>query len=190
MRAVSLLACIALAGCASSGSSTAGGPAVASGPRESTTTVETISDAGTVELRSVRSDPTASFAIAAPPDAVWRALTSVYSDLDLSVTVLDTQGRRLGVENVRVRRRLGGERLSRYLTCGERMGQPIAESDDINLTLYTQVVPAAGGSGSTLRTLLEATAKQTAAGGSLINCATTGALERRIVDMVKAQTAG
>ena len=180
MRRIWLGLCGALVGCAS-----ASGP-VTSGPRDMTTTVETA--AGTVEMRSSRSDPTASFAIDAPPDAVWRALTTVYSDLKLAVTTLDTEGRRLGVENVRVRRQLGGERMSRYLTCGERMGQPIAETDDIALTLYTQVSPT--GSGSTLRTLLEATAKQTAAGGALINCATTGALEKRIVEMVRAQTSG
>ena len=179
-RLVWMAWCGVLAGCASGG-----GPAPASGPREVTTTVEGAS--GTVDLRSVRSDPTASFSIAAPPDRVWRALSTVYTDLKLTATTLDTQARRIGAENARVRRQLGGTRMSKYLSCGERMGNPVAETDDISLTLFTQVVPAADGQTSTLRTLVEATAKQTGSGGALINCATTGGLEARIVEMVRAQ---
>ena len=93
------------------------------------------------------------------------------------------------MENARIRRQLGGTRLSKYLTCGERLGNPVADTDDIALTLFTQVVPAAGGT-STLHTLVEATARQTGSGGALINCASTGDLEQRIVQLVRAQAAG
>jgi hypothetical protein len=164
------------------------GPVVEAGPRDATTTVSTVSDAGTVDLRTTRSDPTGSFSIAAPADRVWRVLSTVYTDLKLSATTLDTQARRIGVENARLRRQLGGTRMSKYISCGERLGNPVADTDDIALTLFTQVVPA-GGEASTLRTLVEATARQSGSGGTLINCATTGELEQRIVSMVRAQIA-
>ena len=179
-RASLLACCVALAGCAGSS-----GPAVQSSPRETTTTFETISDQGSVDLRAIRSDPTASFTIAAPADRAFAALSVVYTDLKLDVTTLQTEQRRPGSENVRTRRQLGGTRMSRYLSCGERMGNQIAEQDEIVLTLFTQVEPAGEGR-STLRTLFEATARQTGAGSTTINCSSTGELEKRIVEMVRA----
>ena len=176
MRQAMVAAFVVLAGCASGGSSTTPAPAV-----EQTTRITT--DAGTAELRTTRSDPTAAFAIAAPPERVFRALSTVYQDLGLTVNVLDTQGRRLGVESGRIRRQLGGQRLSRYLECGERLGGRVAETDDITFTLMTHVTP--DGQNSTLRTLVEASARPIGVSGNSITCATTGNLEERIVAMVR-----
>ena len=181
MRKTMLGACVALAACAS------GGSGVTSAPVGVEQTTRITSDAGTAELRTTRSDPTAAFAIAAPPDRVFRALSSVYEELGLTVNVLDTQGRRLGVENGRIRRRLGGERLSRYLECGERLGGRVAETDDITFTLLTQVTP--DGQNSTLRTLVDATARPIGVSGNPITCATTGNLEERIVTLVRESVA-
>jgi len=176
MRQAMVAACVMLAGCASGGAGTTSAP-----PMEQTTRIT--SDAGTAELRTTRSDPTAAFAIAAPPERVFRALSTVYQDLGLTVNVLDTQGRRLGVESGRIRRQLGGQRLSRYLECGERLGGRVAETDDITFTLMTAV--AADGQNSTLRTRVEATARPIGVSGNPITCATTGNLEERIVAMVR-----
>lgn len=180
MRQAMVAAFVVLAGCASGGSSTTPAPAV-----EQTTRITT--DAGTAELRTTRSDPTAAFAIAAPPERVFRALSSVYEELGLTVNVLDTQGRRIGVENGRIRRQLGGQRLSRYLECGERLGGRVAETDDITFTLLTQVT--ADGQNSTLRTLVDATARPIGVSGNPITCATTGNLEERIVALVREAVA-
>lgn len=177
MRQAMAAACVMLAACASGG--TGGTPA--SVPVEQTTRIT--SDGGAAELRTTRSDPTASFEIAAPPDRVFRALTTVYEDLGLKVNVLDTRGRRIGVEGGRVRRQLGGERLSRYLECGERLGGRVAETDDITLTLLTQVT--ADGQSSTLRTIVDASARPIGVSGNAITCATTGNLEERIVTLVR-----
>jgi hypothetical protein len=181
MRKTMLGACVALAACASGGSGVTSAPAAV----EQTTRIT--SDAGTAELRTTRSDPTAAFAIAAPPERVFRALSSVYEELGLTVNVLDTQGRRIGVENGRIRRQLGGQRLSRYLECGERLGGRVAETDDISFTLLTQVT--ADGQNSTLRTLVDATARPIGVSGNPITCATTGNLEERIVALVREAVA-
>ena len=177
MRQAMVAAFVVLAGCASGGT----GTRTAAPGTEQTTRIT--SDAGTAELRTTRSDPTAAFAIAAPPERVFRALSTVYQDLGLTVNVLDTQGRRLGVESGRIRRQLGGQRLSRYLECGERLGGRVAETDDITFTLMTDV--AADGQNSTLRTRVEATARPIGVSGNPITCATTGNLEERIVSMVR-----
>ena len=176
-----LTVCAVLAGCASGGT-----PGPTTGPQNATTRIETAE--GSIDIRTTRSDPTAAFAIAAPPDRVWRALSVVYEDLKLQVNTLDTQQRRIGVENARIRRQLGGTRLSKYLSCGERMGNPVAETDEITLTLFTQVVPSGTGQ-STLHTRVEATAKAMGVSGAPINCATTGELEQRIVEMVRTRVA-
>ena len=175
-------ACMALAACASSR-----GELVDTAPAETTTSVETFSEAGTINMRTTRSDPTASFAIEAPPDRVFQALASVYEELGLKVNSLDTQTRRIGVENARVRRQLGGQRMSRYLECGERLGGRVAETDDIMLTIVTQV--SATGAASTLRTLVDAQARPIGVSGNPITCATTGAIEARLVERVRAAVA-
>lgn len=181
MRQAMVAACAVLAACASSGQQ------LNDAPREATTSVETYSSAGTINMRTTRSDPTASFAIAAPPDRVFRTLSSVYEDLGLKVNVLDTDRRRLGVEGGRIRRQLGGERLSRYLECGERLGGRVAETDDVTFTLLTQVI--VDGQSSTLHTLVDAQARPIGVSGNPIQCATTGALEQRIVALVREAVA-
>ena len=179
MRKTMMAAACAVLGACASGS---GGTVRPAGPVEQTTRIT--SDGGTAEMRTTRSDLTATFAIAAPPDRVFRALATVYEDLGLKVNVLDTQGRRIGAENARVRRQLGGQRMSRYLECGERMAGRVADTDDITLTLTTQVIP--DGEASTLRTLVDASAKPIGVSGNPITCATTGALEERLVEQVRA----
>lgn len=181
MRRAMAMACVALAGCASGGT---GGGATAA-PREETTRI--VSEGGSTDLRTTRSDPTATFAIAAPPERVFDALSVVYQELGLTVNVLDTRARRIGVESARTRRVLGGTRLSRYLQCGDRLTGPIAESDEITITLLTQVVPS--GDASTLRTLVDARARPIGVSGNPVNCATTGGLEERIVELVRGVVA-
>ena len=96
MRQVMMAAACMVLGACASGSGSVGG---AAGPVEQTTRIT--SDGGSAELRTTRSDPTATFAIAAPPERVFRALATVYEDLGLKVSVLDTQQRRIGVDAAR-----------------------------------------------------------------------------------------
>ncbi len=181
MRQAMVAACVVLAGCASGGSGVRTSPAGV----EQTTRITT--ETGTAELRTTRSDPTGAFAVAAPPERVFRALSAVYEDLGLKTTTLDTQARRIGVENGRIRRQLGGQRLSRYIECGDRLGSRVAETDEITFTLLTQV--SAAGQNSTLHTLVSATARPIGTSGNAITCATTGALEDRIVAQVREAVA-
>lgn len=182
MRQAMAAACLVLAGCASGGAGAGSGTTTeARAPQEQTTTIS--GPTGSSDIRTTRSDPTATFQISAPPERVFSALSAVYETLGLKVNTLDTQARRIGVESARVRRQIGGERMSRYLECGDRLGGRVAETDDITLTLMTQVVPSTGG--STLRTLVDARARPVGVSGNAITCATTGDLEERIVELVR-----
>lgn len=181
MRAHRLLLCMALAGCASA-SPRLGETSV---PQQTPTRIEGLG--GTTELRTTGSDPRAAFAIAASPDRVFGALTVAYQELGLTASTVNTQAGIIGVEGARIRRSLGRTRLSTYLSCGERMGAQVADTDDVFLTLQTQAAPGEGG-GTTLRTVVQATARATSSSSALINCATTGALEARIVELVRKHT--
>lgn len=172
------LVCAALAGCAS-GSRRSTEPQL-----EQTTRLQ--AGESTVELRTTRSDPTNEFMVAGTPDGLWKALPVVYAQLEVPVTMRVPDQRAIGNRAFRVRRQIGGMRISRYLECGNRMGLSNADNYEVTLRLETRVLAAAGDS-TRLVTVVEGTAKPVDVSGSPIPCSTTGQLERRIVAMVAEQ---
>lgn len=183
MRRPLFLLLLALPACAGGGSRV-GSPV---GDVAAPTRIET--ERGTVELRTTRADPTATFAIAAPPQRVWQALGSVYTTLDVPVTTMASRTRTLGNERLSVRRQLGGVALSRYLRCGGSRDVPNADTYQVTMRLLTEVDSADDGT-SVLRTLVDGTARPVSLSGHPVTCASTGALERRIVAMLREQVAG
>lgn len=183
MRHLLPLALAALGACAGGSTSTGRGSVPVA-----TTRIESGTGTPSIELTTTPSDPNAEFAIAATPQQVWGALTVAYQELKVPVTTLSTESLVLGNPNFNVRRQLGGVRLSRYLNCGDRLGEPAADALQITMALRTQVTAAAAG-GSTLHTTVQASGTPLAVSGNAITCSTTGGLERRIVALVQAQVA-
>jgi hypothetical protein len=175
-----MLLCAALVGCAS------GGRRSTEPQLEQTTRVQT--GEGTVELRTTRSDPTNEFLVAGTPDGLWKALPVVYAQLEVPVTMRVPAERAIGNRAFRVRRKLGGTLLSRYLECGNRMGVSNADSYEVTVRLETRVLAAAGDS-ARLVTVVEGTARPTDVSGNPVSCTTTGQLEMRILDLVREQGA-
>ncbi|HEX5581600.1 MAG TPA: hypothetical protein VFX39_08495 [Gemmatimonadaceae bacterium] len=138
-----------------------------------------------VDMSITQSDPTKRFSLEATPDAVWAVLPAVYAELHIPVTTLVASSRRIGNSSYRVRRQLGGQRMSRFLACGERLGLEVADTDDI--TLHVETVVAPGDSGAALTTLVVGSARPVGVAGHPINCATTGRLEQRIIALVQAK---
>lgn len=176
------LAIVAALACSSGGSA----PPTVAAPAPTPMRVET-SGGAVVDMSLTRSDPTGRFPIAATPDAVWAVLPGVYAELEIPVTTVVSSARRLGNPTHRVRRRLGGQRMSRFLSCGERLYQAVADTDNITLHLETVVSPAEGG--ALLTTVVEATARPIGVSGHPINCTSTGALEQRIVELIQEKLA-
>jgi hypothetical protein len=95
--------------------------------------------------------------------------------------------RTLGVQSVRMRRRLAGEAMSRALSCGSSgPGIENADAYDVFVTVMSVVQPAGEGR-AVLRTWVQGSAQSVGTSGGRVQCTSTGALERRISGLVAAR---
>ena len=117
-------------------------------------------------------------------DSAWSLLPAVYASLGLPLDERDAQARRLGTCWKRVRGRLGGSQVSRYLDCGELRQMPNADAYDVDILVLTAVRQEGGSAG--IATIVLGWAN--APGGGRQWCQSRGALEKRIFDgVVKSQ---
>jgi hypothetical protein len=178
----SLLPLLAAA-CASSGAA-----ADVGGGRTTPQTVSVVGGSGSDDanvFRSVRGDQREMPATA---DAVFGVLPSAFTNVGVEPNTMVGAERHVALVDGVVRRRLGKERLSRYLSCGVgATGAPNADEYEVRLTVSGRVAPAAGDAArSALTTTVTATARPLANNSSApVNCATTGALEARLADEVR-----
>lgn len=119
-----------------------------------------------------------------PATSAWLALPEVYAHFDLRPT--GHAADRVVAAEVRVRRVIGGVRLSRIVDCGSALGVKRADHYTITLTVATRVDSMAR-EASVLRTRVQATGFDPEANSNTITCATTGFLERAIADEVQAR---
>jgi hypothetical protein len=127
--------------------------------------------------------------IPGPPDSVYRRLRSVSTDLGLTIKPSgeNPAGHEFLIDRQRLVTRLGKKPVSTYLSCGEGMTGPNADSWFVYLTVRAVVSPAAG-TDSELQLQLSADAVDVPGGRSdRVVCATNGSLEAEI--MKRLQTA-
>ena len=179
MRRLVLLS-LALLGCSSS-------PTIESGPAPETVRVVGSADpTGTIAMGVVATPASArTSSFFATPDAVWGALPAAYESLGVPISMSNAADRTIGNGGFNARRRLGGVPLVRYIDCGTTQGGPSAETYDIRIVINSAVKP--GEAATTLSTTVEAMGKPVAFSGEYIRCSSTGALEARIADAVKAR---
>jgi hypothetical protein len=122
-----------------------------------------------------------------PAADVWRVLPAAYEALGIPLSMSDANTLTLGNSGFNVRRRLGGTPLVRFIDCGSTQGGPSAETYDIRLSVTSVVRPVAGS--TTLATTVEAQGKPVAFSGEYVRCGSSGVLEGRIADAVKARLA-
>jgi hypothetical protein len=180
MRGIALLSLMTLAACASgSGSTSAGRPE----------TMRVVGGGGlTTGGFNMNASSTASVTkVAFPLDVAWRALPSVYDSLKIPPTVLDPKTHRFGNEGLKIRQKLAGVSLSKYIDCGDAQIGPSADSYDIFLNVTTTL--AASGAGETeVSTMVEAAAKPLI-GQDYTRCTTKGLLENTISAILSAKLA-
>ena len=70
--------------------------------------------------------------VALPVDSIWQLLPRVYEKLGLPLDEKGTAGMRFGTCWKRVRGRVAGSALSRYLDCGEIRQMPNADANDVD----------------------------------------------------------
>ena len=178
IAAVGLLA----AGCAGSGSG--GGTGVA---RESVGVA--VPGGGDWSLDLIREDGTTSAWMDASPEEVWLHLPAVYATLGLgpeTFSVLDPRNRQIAVRNHRTRR-LADQRLSRFLYCGESMGQPKIDNGNGRVHLATRLDAEDGG--TMVRTRLEGEAHDSGRSTAPVRCSSSGRLERIVMEQLAERVA-
>ena len=120
------------------------------------------------------------------PAEVWKVLPAAYEDLGVKVEVVNSTELRMGNEAFRARRRIGNLQMVRLLSCGGTIGAPNAETYDITLYVVSQLSAGAQGS-TTLATVVQGVGRSPNFAGNDVSCASTGAIERRIEELVRAK---
>ncbi|WP_310569999.1 hypothetical protein [Gemmatimonas sp.] len=133
---------------------------------------------------SLDSAATTAEVVAASHDATRAATVAVLEELKVPVTTNDPAGL-IGNGGMTLLRRLGNERLSKYLNCGVGLSGPQADTWRVTMALMVWIEPA-GSSESRVRMALVAGAQDLDAGARRsAGCGSTGALESLIVDRVR-----
>jgi hypothetical protein len=115
---------------------------------------------------------------------VWEAAMATYEELGMEVTY-SRPGEYVGNRQFRVRRRLAGDRLSKYLRCGfDATGRPMADSYSVTFNVVSEI-----SSTTDLQSIMGTTVSATALkpGGTSTDpvvCASKGLLEEKIARLV------
>ena len=124
------------------------------------------------------------------PGRVYQALLGAFADLKIPAALRDSIGGRVESDVFYRRGDLAGRQISTYLSCGEGITGPYADSYRVYLTLISTVTPA-DSNRSTLRTVLLAGAVNVSEGArQAMPCESTGRLEIRIHQVVLKKAAG
>jgi hypothetical protein len=176
VRTLAALSLLALAACAAS-----------QGPPARVETVRVVDGTGGVTQLSVTHINRASaVTLDLSADQLWRALPAVYDKLAIPVTQLNQTNRVIGNPAFKARRQLGGTSLTRYFDCGRTQDRPSAETYEISIAALTSVQPKENGT-ATVQTTLQATARPVTFSGGSVQCSSTGGMESRIVELLKAE---
>ena len=151
-------------------------PAAAQGPDRIST------DWGTFLFERDRGST--SGAVAAGPDTVFSAMRTILKDLGLKLEE-DPARHEFGASRQRVVRRMGKEPISTYLSCGEGLTGPNADTWHIYYNMAVEIDPAAANK-SRLGLMFHAEAVDVPNGrNDRVACATTGRLELEIIKRLR-----
>jgi len=120
-----------------------------------------------------------------PPAAVYRALLSVFAELKIPTDGRDSTQNLVDSKLFYRQGSLGGKQISTYLSCGDGVTGPNADSYRVYMTIWSTFVPAADGDQVTMKTVFLAGAVNVTEGSRQpMPCETTGRLEVRIHQLV------
>lgn len=125
-----------------------------------------------------------------PPARVYSVVLAAFKELKIPADVQDSAAGRVESKVFHRRGDLAGKQISTWLSCGEGITGPYADTYRVYLTAMTTVAPK-GEDGSTIRTILLAGAVNVADGARQpMACETTGRLEIRLHRLVLQRAAG
>lgn len=119
-----------------------------------------------------------------PPAQVYHALLAVYAELKIPTDGKDSTQSLVDSKLFYRQNTLGGKQISSYLSCGDGITGPNADSYRVYMTIWSAPAPA-GADRATLRTVFLAGAVNVTEGSRQpMPCESTGRLEVRIHQMV------
>jgi hypothetical protein len=115
------------------------------------------------------------------PLAVMSALTTIYTDMQIPISTMQTSTGQLGNLNLRVpSHKLVGKPLSSYLNCGqEQMSGSRADLGDVTISVMSRAV-AINDTTVNVTTNLEGWARPIGESSNVVPCQSTGTLEHLI----------
>jgi hypothetical protein len=172
-----LIAALAAAACAATTSESVGS--------QPTTVIRTGNSGAHVSIGA--SGGASAHGIGAPRAEAWAALLRVYEELEIPPTTVETRNYRIGNQQFRVSRRLGGEPLAYYVECGlGAAGVPHANAARLTLSIVS-TLHAVGDSTEVRSEVTGSGRLADASGNEQVRCTTTGHLENRIATMLREQ---
>jgi hypothetical protein len=129
------------------------------------------------------------FTLDATRAKVWPELLGVYNELGIELSMLDQNRGILGNPQLKVRRRLGTVPLTRYIDCGSTQGAQSAETYEVVLNIHSQLQSPSPNS-TTVTTTFQSMARPVSMSSEYRTCASTGALEKRIEQLLRTRLSG
>lgn len=169
-----VLAVLALVGCSSGGGTKAPtpGPIIVNDERDAVLSAA-------MGERVISDDQSIYESVAAPPDKVYQALIVAYSEVGIPASIINPKDGLVAALNRRAFNRLGTERLSRYVSCGDSMTGPRADQDRVMLSVISWAKP--DGTGNTrIESRIVGHATDSGGTSQRMPCTSTGQLESRI----------
>ncbi|CAN5494611.1 hypothetical protein BH09GEM1_BH09GEM1_11430 [soil metagenome] len=119
----------------------------------------------------------------APLSVVWRLLPAVFDSVGITVANMDPATHEIGNRGFAVGRQIGGVMTSRYFDCGSNGGASQAFSYDLFVSLVTTATPLAANV-TTIGSRIDVKGRPVSTSGTWLQCASTGALEQKIAEML------
>lgn len=144
---------------------------------------------GSSDLTLTSSPNVGKATVDAPLEKAWTELIEVYKSLGIETAIVDRPGRLIGNQSLRVRRRLGGVPLTRYIDCGSTQGTQSAESYEILINIVSQL-HAPSPNSTTITTTFQSMGRPVSLSTEYRTCSSTGALEKAIADQLRTRLSG
>jgi hypothetical protein len=127
--------------------------------------------------------------VAGPADSVFRTVQAVLTEYGVKLKD-DPVARQLGANRQRVFRRFGKQPVSEYLSCGEGMTGPNADTWHVFYTIGVEIVPESANRARFAMTFAAEAVDVPNARSDRVPCATTGRLEWQLVKRLRAAFPG
>ena len=142
-------------------------------------------------IRTTDASTTRIDTVAVPPTAAMRALITTMEQLGIEATLVQPARGEVGNPRFIAQRRLAGASMSTFVSCGQTMTGQRADTDRIVFNILSTVSALPSG-GSAVVTRVDANAQDLQSGNStaMQTCTSTGVLEQRINEGMRARVGG